>query len=64
MNAFNNKRDLSDIYQSVGFVKHDFYQDFGFPNDLKFEDYYKRYCRNGIAFGVVQETINKWRVVQ
>lgn len=59
MNAFNNKRDLSGVYQDAGFVKHDFYRDFGFPNHLEFKDYYRRYCRNGIAFGVVQETVNK-----
>lgn len=39
--------------------KHDHYKDFGWPDKLGFEQFYRMYCRNSIASAVVDKTISK-----
>lgn len=39
--------------------KHDHYKDFGYPTDLKFDDLYRIYLRNGVAHAAVEKTIDK-----
>lgn len=39
--------------------KHNHYRDFGYPEELSFDDLYKAYLRNGIAHAAVEKTIDK-----
>lgn len=39
--------------------KHDHFRDFGWPDTLTFEDFYRLYRRNGLAFAGVDKTILK-----
>lgn len=40
-------------------TKHDYYRDFGWPEQLTFHQFYRMYCRNSIASAVVDRTIDK-----
>lgn len=40
-------------------VKHDHYFDFGYPEQLLFEDFHKMYKRNGMASAAVAKTVQK-----
>ena len=40
-------------------VEHDHYFDFGYPENLVFDDFYKMYARNGMASGAVAKTVQK-----
>jgi hypothetical protein len=44
---------------SDGNTKHDFYGDFGWPEFLRFEDYYRMFTRMGIAQAAIEKTIGK-----
>lgn len=59
MSTFKNFRDLKGVFQDLFVIKHDYNQDFGFPDYVKFKDFYKQYCRNGLAAAGVDKTINK-----
>lgn len=40
-------------------TKHDHYIDFGYPDTLQFPDFYRMYCRNGLATAGVNRTAAK-----
>lgn len=40
-------------------TKHNYYRDFGWPEQLSFPQFYRMYCRNSIASAVVDRTIDK-----
>lgn len=40
-------------------TKHDHYKDFGYPEDLTFDQLYRMYLRNGVAHAAVEKTIDK-----
>lgn len=40
-----------------GDAKHNHNRDFGFPDDLVFQDFYEMFDRNGIASGLVEQTV-------
>lgn len=40
-------------------TKHDFWKDYGWPECLSFDDFYRLYSRSGIARGAVDKTIDK-----
>lgn len=40
-------------------TKHDHYSDFGWPEQVSFQQTYRMYCRNSIASAVVDKTISK-----
>lgn len=42
-----------------GSTKHDHYFDFGWPENLVFDDLYRMYCRNSLAAAGVDKTISK-----
>lgn len=42
-----------------GSTKHDHYKDFGFPTQLRFDDFYRMYTRNGLAKAAVKLTTQK-----
>ncbi|WP_425061839.1 anti-CBASS protein Acb1 family protein [Roseovarius confluentis] len=39
--------------------KHNHYADFGWPENLTFDQYYQTYCRNGLARAAVRKTVRK-----
>ncbi|MXN46066.1 DUF1073 domain-containing protein [Shinella kummerowiae] len=56
------QRRLSGMFPAFfagGSTKHDHYKDFGYPENLKFTDVYRMYCRNGVAAAGVNKTIGK-----
>lgn len=59
----NNLRDLTRIfpglYQTLFGHKHDHYLDFGWPENLPFEAFFRMYCRNGLAAAAVNKRIAK-----
>lgn len=42
-----------------GNTKHDYYRDFGWPEQLSFDDFYRAYTRSGMAASAVDKTISK-----
>ncbi len=44
---------------ATGSTKHDHYRDFGWPDELTFDQLYRMYRRNGLAFAGVDKTILK-----
>ena len=77
MNAQNNNK-LMDTFQSVmnrartvsglfpelfgPSTKHDHYKDFGYPENITFEDYHKMFSRNGMASAVVKKIVSRsWK---
>lgn len=55
------ERTLSTIFPGVfqASAKHDHYRDFGWPDALGFNEFYRMYCRNGLAASAVDKTIAK-----
>lgn len=55
------QRSLSSMFPGFGNTntKHDHYVDFGYPATLQFKDFYRMYCRNGLAAAAVDRTAAK-----
>lgn len=61
MTVVNVARRLEHIFPGyfAGSVKHDHYKDFGYPEHLTFNDFWRRYRRNGIARAGIDKTESK-----
>ncbi len=59
--AFQNAARRLDIMFPGYFpeVKHNHYRDFGWPENLTFQQFYAMYNRNGLAKGAVERTVLK-----
>jgi len=45
-------------------TKHDYAKDYGWPDQLEFEHFYRMYCRNGLATAAIDKTIAKtWQTM-
>lgn len=65
-NAYDRGRALLQRWWPAGFsnTKHDYARDYGWPEDLCFEQLHRMYCRSGIAAAGVDKTIAKtWQTM-
>lgn len=65
-NAYDRGRDLLRRWFPLGFnnTKHDYAKDYGWPEELCFEQLHRMYCRSGIAAAGVDKTIAKtWQTM-
>lgn len=60
-NAYDRSRDVLRRFWPQGFgnVKHNYFFDYGYPEDLTFNNFYRMYCRGGLATAAVEKTIGK-----
>lgn len=54
-------RSISAMFPKFfgGGTKQNFYKDFGWPEDVGFQEFHRMYCRNGLATAAVDRTIGK-----
>jgi hypothetical protein len=60
--VMNRARDLTSLFERFvdpTSLKHDHYQDFGYPSALSFQDFQNMYARNGFAFAITEKIKSK-----
>ncbi|WPZ05650.1 anti-CBASS protein Acb1 family protein [Pelagerythrobacter marinus] len=66
-NAYDRARDVLQRFfpYAYGFsTKHNYAKDYGWPEHLGFDDFYRMYCRSGLAAAAVDKTIAKtWQTI-
>lgn len=66
-NAYDRGRDLLRRFWPFAYgmnTKHDYARDYGWPEHLEFDQFYRMYCRSGLAAAAVDKTIGKtWQTM-
>lgn len=66
-NAYDRARDVLQRFfpYAYGFsTKHNYARDYGWKENLQFDDFYRMYCRSGLAAAAIDKTIAKtWQTL-